>query len=286
MHLKAVCVSGALVIALQDAAVQRPPAGGQNSPPTRYAGFIFAPGRCDPGAKDCELRKPKPWAGDDIATVKRAIDEILGRPMGKAVIEGAQRRGFLTLERYTAAGLNDASGEPYPPPGPAAALHRNLYSIDLYDRYFAKSGLRDPFSGKPGYLEVAEILLHECFHAVDNLSGTAGFRNLLGFTAGSRFKFAATTEADVLALTEFGRQVRDAARHVEGVESRRASERLRRANRALALGMDPVRGPTMQSFQSPAEAFAEIGSHLVLDPRARTYLPRETVAYFDKLVLQ
>lgn len=45
--------------------------------------------------------------------------------------------------------------------------------------------------------------------------------------------------------------------------------------------MRPIRVPTMQSIRSPAEAFAEIGSHLVLDQNARKYLPSELTAYFD-----
>ena len=53
-------------------------------------------------------------------------------------------------------------------------------------------------------------------------------------------------------------------------------------NRSLALGMRPVRLPTMQSIRGPAEAFAEIGSHLVLDPRARKILVTQIYrAYFD-----
>ena len=127
MDARTVCLAGALVIGLQGATVQQPRAGGQDSVPPRYLGFILAPGRCDAGATDCELRKPKPWTAGEIDTVKSAIDEIIARPMGKVIIERAQRRGFLTIERYAFAGINDESGEPYPPPGPTAVLHRNLY---------------------------------------------------------------------------------------------------------------------------------------------------------------
>jgi hypothetical protein len=40
----------------------------------------------------------------------------------------------------------------------------------------------------------------------------------------------------------------------------------------------------IQAARSPAEAFAEIGSHLILDPLARRYLPLELVNYFDTRV--
>ena len=280
MDVRAACLWSALVIGLQGSTVQLPPADGKGSTAPRYLGFIIAPGRCDAGATDCELRKPKPWTAGEIDTLKGAIDEIVARPMGKLIIDRAQRRGFLTLERYAFAGINPESGAPYPPPGPTAALRPYLYTIDIYDPYFAKPRRRDPFSGKPGYLDAARLLLHECFHAVDNLSRTDEFRKLAGFMrAGSAFTFAAGNEADVHALTEF-------AKYFNSLESPGDWERLWRANRSLALGMKPVRVPTMGSIRSPAEAFAEIGSHLILDPRARTYLPRETVAYFDERVLR
>ena len=48
--------------------------------------------------------------------------------------------------------------------------------------------------------------------------------------------------------------------------------------------MRPVRIPSIQAARSPAEAFAEIGSHLILDPLARQYLPKELVDYFDRRV--
>ena len=51
--------------------------------------------------------------------------------------------------------------------------------------------------------------------------------------------------------------------------------------RSLALRLQPVRVPSMRSVANPAEAFAEIGAHLVLDPSARTYLARPVVEYFD-----
>jgi len=35
---------------------------------------------------------------------------------------------------------------------------------------------------------------------------------------------------------------------------------------------------------TPAEAFAEIGAHLMLDPKARAYLPAGAAAYFDREV--
>ena len=55
-------------------------------------------------------------------------------------------------------------------------------------------------------------------------------------------------------------------------------------NRSLALKLRPTRVPSIRATRNPAEAFAEIGAHLVLDPKARAYLPADIVAYFDRQV--
>ena len=55
-------------------------------------------------------------------------------------------------------------------------------------------------------------------------------------------------------------------------------------NRSLALKLRPTRVPSIRATRTPAEAFAEIGAHLVLDPKARTYLPADIVAYFDRQI--
>jgi hypothetical protein len=82
------------------------------------------------------------------------------------------------------------------------------------------------------------------------------------------------TEAEVAALVRFD----DDLARFEQSSSWAAQWRL---NQTLALGMRPIRVPTMQSIRSPAEAFAEIGSHLILDQNARKYLPSKLTAYFD-----
>jgi hypothetical protein len=110
------------------------------------------------------------------------------------------------------------------------------------------------------------------------VSESAEFAALIGFvSAGAKLRFAASTESEVLALTRYGDAITrvPAGNRVE----------LWRTSRSFALQMRPVRIPSMQSLQSPGEAFADIGSHLILDRRARRYLPKQIVAYFDKHVL-
>jgi hypothetical protein len=116
-------------------------------------------------------------------------------------------------------------------------------------------------------------------HAVDGLPGKlsaeAEFLRVAGFTrTGSRVRFEVTTDAEVTALVRFDK---DLARF-ERAGDYAAQWRL---NRSLALSTRPIRVPTMQSIRGPAEAFAEIGSHLILDQKARQYLPHDLTTYFD-----
>jgi hypothetical protein len=82
---------------------------------------------------------------------------------------------------------------------------------------------------------------------------------------------------EVLALTRYG----DA---ITRVPAGNRGEQWR-TSRSFALQMRPIRIPSMQSLHRPVEAFSDIGSHLILDRRARRYLPAPVVAYFDQRVL-
>ena len=252
-------------------------AGGylQEAPPITYRGFTLVSGRCLDSEPACALREPKAWSQSDLETVKQAIDAVLLHPKGQDIVARTRQRGFATLRRY-AAGLHDSK----PVAAIAAVLQRGSVSdgIDLHDRFFEDAGARDTYSGTPGYLYTAQALLHECMHAVDDQPVRPQLLKQVGFVqTGQRWRFAVTESADAAVMAEFGREV---ARFEQAADL--AS--VRRLNRRLALEMRPVRMPTMQSARSPAEAFAEIGSHLILDPGARNYLPRSIVAYFDAQV--
>ncbi len=234
-----------------------------------YHGFAFSPGRCESPQKDCPLAVPKEWTTVEIDLVKKAIDEIIASPNGKDIAARTQQRGLGTLRRYS-FGLNNS----VPVPAIAAALRPGRYvpGIELHDRLFAQGTDRDR---NGGYLLVAQLLLHECMHAVDDLSDQAEFMTLVGFVkTGSKWRFDVKTPAEVAALVRFDNEL---------VRLEQAGEWAAqwRLNRTLALAMRPIRVPSMQSIRGPAEAFAEIGSHLILDPNARTYLPRRVTNYFD-----
>ena len=247
-----------------------------------HGGFRFEKGDCDRDPGFCERRQPKAWTSDEITIVKQAIDEILTRPLGPEALARCRRNGFDTLRRYTAVGETEWSTAPDFLPRPQANLHWDPLapSIDFNDEFFRDRGLRDSFSGRPGYLVSAAVLLHECMHALDEVSRYPMFRDLVGFVrAGTRWRFIAGTQSDVAAITEFNRQI---------VKLARLNDRagMWRANRRFALSMKPVRLPTMSAVRGPGEAFAEIGAHLILEDRARQYLPKEVVAYFDRNVLE
>jgi hypothetical protein len=246
-----------------------------------YGGFAVVAGTCAPAETDCEARGPKAWSSGDVAILKAAVNAIVRSSAGKAVIAAAQQGGVREIRRYSSEGGRSESQDGPPSAGRIALLRRvgPTAAIDLHDPYFARGQERDAFSGRPGYLLVAEVLLHECFHALDTVSQSPEFLRLVGFSrAGATWRFEGRTSADVTSLTSFSAQYRRLADKGDWAG-------IWRANRSLALSMRPVRVPSMMSVRSPAEAFAEIGAHLILDPRARTYLPPETVAYFDAYIL-
>jgi hypothetical protein len=239
-----------------------------------YRGFTLSPGSCGATQRRCGLQGPKNWTAEEVKSLEKAIDEILGHPDGQRVVTGAQQRGASELRRYAIAVSNTLEAEP----GIAAGRVRGATwsGIQFYDAGMDSLDARDQFSGKPGYLLLAGALLHECFHAVDELSKEPEFAKLAGFrSAGATWRFA-FSEQDFALLTRFREYVRT-QRIVDLADEWRLSRR-------FALSMRPIRVPTARSTDNPAEAFASIGAHLILDPKARTYLPREVVGYFDTKV--
>lgn len=233
-------------------------------------------GSCEPGQSTCRKSIPKDWTQADIETARRAIDEVLATPDGAEVVGRAALRGVTVLRRY---GVFIGRAGPV---SAAAAVRRAGMSaaIELYDSFFSNPGVRDSYSGKPGFLLVAAILLHECMHAIDDVSGEPEFLDVAGFIRrGGRWQFALTSAHEAAALTRFNEEFTrfEAAGDFIGGW---------RLGRAAALNMRPVRVPTIQATVRPTEAFAEIGAILVLDPNARTYLPRDLVAYFDAKVFR
>lgn len=244
--------------------------------PIDYRGFTFSSGRCEPGQSACARSIPKEWTPSEIAVAKNAIDEILSGKDGVTVVERAHQRGVSALRRY---GVFIGRLGPVPA---AAALRRdqNTAAVEIFDTFFASPGGRDSFSGKPGFLLVSAILLHECMHAIDDVSREAEFLKVAGFVRrGERWRFSVNTGGEAAVLARFNQEFAP----LEMAGDFMAEWRL---GRDAAMDMRPVRVPTIQATVRPAEAFAEIGAMLVLDPNARKYLPRDLVAYFDRHVFR
>lgn len=243
-----------------------------------YRGFDLLPGECPARSTGCRSQQPKAWAPSEVALVKRAIDEILESPDGALVVDAAHRRGVTALRRFS-YGFRDSA----PLPANIASFIRRPSSahLELYDRFFAVGDSRDSlYPGTPGYLLVAQSLLHELFHVVDSHSSLPEFLKLAGFDgAGSRLRYGVTTPEEVTILNEWDREL-------PLLEAKGAFLEQRRLNRALAQRMPGQRLPTLDSIRGPAEAFAEIGSHIVLDRNAPKYLSAEMIQYFKDHVLR
>jgi hypothetical protein len=243
-----------------------------------HRGFAFAAGTCEEPTGDCGTRGPKAWNDEEASLVSAALDAIAAKPLGRLVLDRAALQGLTTLRRFTSG----AASRPKDPLGIGSAAQFDrasaAHALDIHDPYFSYRGVRDGFSGRPGYLVTAETLLHEYFHVLDDGKGSLAMARLAGFSlSGSRWRFSMVTTEDALVYS----------RASAAAERARAGDRsvdVLALNRSLALKLRPTRVPSLYATYSPAEAFAEIGAHLVLDPNARTYLPGDIVAYFDREV--
>ncbi|HEU4935334.1 MAG TPA: hypothetical protein VFT39_02695 [Vicinamibacterales bacterium] len=243
----------------------------------RNHGFVFSAGTCEGLAADCQIREPKEWTDAEASVVSAALDAIAATPLGRLVLDRVALQGVTTLRRFRtgAPGPRDDLGV-----GSTAQFDRTspAHAIDIHDLYFSYRGVRDRFSGQPGYLQTAEILLHECFHVLDDGTGSLAMARLAGFNrSATGWHFSILTTEDALVFNTMSaadKQLRAGDRSVDVL----------RLDRSLALKLRPTRVPSLRATRNPAEAFAEIGAHLVLDPRARRYLPADIVSYFDRQI--
>ncbi len=240
-----------------------------------YAGFLITEGYCAPANLACAQQLPRSWSGDELSKVRQSIDEIRLRASGDAIMQRIQMPRRVVIRRFT----HGRSGGTVDPTIVASFRRRgDLDVVELYDRFFSFGDSRDVLSGRRGYRFQTQILLHELLHALDEHSGSAEFQKAVGFVqAGSRVRFAVGTPSEVAALSQW-------AAVIPRLENTEAYVEQRRLNRRLAMNQRPIRIPTMDCIRGPAEAFAEIGSHLVLDDHAAKYLPSSVTDYFAKEV--
>ena len=240
-----------------------------------YAGFLITEGYCAPTNLGCAQQLPRSWSADELSKVKQSIDEIRARASGDAVMQRIQMPRRVVIRRFT----HGRSGGAVDPTIVASFRRRgDVDVVELYDRFFRLGDSRDILSGRQGYRFQTQVLLHELLHALDEHSAHDAFQKAVGFVqAGSRLRFSVSTPAEVAALSQW-------AAVIPRLERIEAYVEQRRLNRRLAMDQRPIRIPTMECIRGPAEAFAEIGSHLILDDNAPKYLPSSVTDYFAKAV--
>ena len=234
--------------------------------------FELGAGRCPAASAGCQALGPKEFTAAEGELVRGALDEIVSRSLGRDLVRQVQRGGGVRIVRFTG---------PSGPLAMAAAAFRSGpggASVEIYDRFVVFGDARDEYYGGKGHSFAAQALTHELMHAVDTLSDNPEFLSAVGFVrAGARWRYSATDPDAVTALMRW---------ETERVtlEQRQDYRSLRRLNRELAINARSIGLPSMQAVRSPAEAFAEIGSYLVIDEAAAKHLPDEIVTLFQREV--
>jgi len=247
---------------------------GTSSTRTDYRGFRLLDGTCNVTDLKCRQRHPRSWKAQEIESLHTVIDDVLKRPLGQAVIRESQRHGAGVLQRYTLGTDNDGTISPIV----NAAFHSpsgGRSFIEVTDRFFEKRGQRD---ARARYLLQTRIFLHELFHAIDD--------------HGQRFSMVNDEFASLIGLvhTDNGwRQINvtDSERQIQYGVANQIRQLLARNQYKEAWNTGRVYAtrpeialPSMRALDSPSEAFAEIGAHLLLDPTVATYLKPEVTEYF------
>jgi hypothetical protein len=178
------------------------------------------------------------------------------------------------LQRYTFGTENDGTISHIV----NAAFHSSSSGrsfIEMTDRFFEKGGQRDQ---RAQYLLQTRIFLHELFHAIDD--------------HGERFSMVNGEFASLIGLvyidhgwrrinvTESEEHIQyDIANRIKQLLTQNQYEEAWNAGRVYATRPE-IALPSMRALDSPAEAFAEIGAHLLLDPTVATYLKPQVIDYF------
>ncbi|NOT27182.1 MAG: hypothetical protein HOP16_13880 [Acidobacteria bacterium] len=239
--------------------------------PTASQKLEYASGTCESALEQyCSGPEYKSWTASEISEVDDAIADISATVNGRTVILQAR---VPKLRRKS----NDAAN---PTANGISIVGDGFKFIALTDRFFEHSGLRDRWSGAPGYRLQTRILLHEIFHALDEggrfSEQNAEFLALVGYRLGADNSLALPVTRDLALLFGEINGLRQKGEHAK------AWDLERRIGRMLSETLFPTLLPSVGAFVGPKDGFAEIGAHLVLDPTARQYLNPRVVEYFDR----
>ena len=275
------CAATAFLVSLQAlTASPQPVTAAQSGASTKdraqaeYRGFRLLEGTCNVADLTCHERGPRSWKRHEIESLHTAIDDVLRRPLGPAVVRESQRHGADVLQRYTLGTENDGTISHIV----NAAFHSpsgGRSFIEMTDRFFEKGGQRDQ---RAQYLLQTRIFLHELFHAIDD--------------HGERFSMVNDEFASLIGLvhTDNGWKrinVTESEEHIQHDLANRITQLLTKNQYEDAWNTGRVYAtrpeialPSIRALDSPAEAFAEIGAHLLLDPTVATYVKPQVIDYF------
>jgi hypothetical protein len=241
--------------------------------PSRARFSFLPPARCDqaPDARQCVATQPKAWSAEEERDVRDAMRRLAAIDLVQGLLVAARENGYDGFRRYMTDTKDDPTYGPVGTFNPGFVLF-DARVIGLTDAYFQTASVRDALSD---YRYGDLILVHELAHAFDDrrASNEPGFKSVTGwvfqndrwaYTHRVRYPEYLGVYADTLTLYASGRY----------------SEAWRR-DRSFATSMKfPL--PTIQSLASPRESYADILAHLIVDPRATTYLKPEVVQWFDQ----
>jgi hypothetical protein len=219
----------------------------------------------------CRTAQPRDWTAADRRVVQDALDRLAQHPLAAALLAGARANGYRGLQRYASDVQANAAGEYVTKFGPGFVLYVPKI-IGITDAFFELAELRD---ARGGYRVGDLVLLHEIVHAYDDrqVSSAADFTSHHGWHQ----EDGAWQYRHRVNLSEYhGVYARTLTLYAQGRYADAWD-----ADRAFATSL-AVPLPRMQALASPAETFADVLSHLVLDPTAREYLAPATLAWFDR----
>jgi hypothetical protein len=226
-----------------------------------------------PDVPHCEQARPKEWTDADARLVNVTLERLRGHELARGIVRDVLGNGYRGLQRYASDVQRTASGAYVTKFGPGFVLYAPKI-IGITDAFFTLADVRDP---RGGYRVGDLVLLHELIHAYDNRTQSTA----PSFTAVTGWKFEN-------GKWHYANRVSIAAYNGVYAETLTLYARERYADawardRSFATSL-PVPVPRLQSLVTPAESFADILAHLILDPTAREYLQPQVVQWFEKNV--
>lgn len=221
----------------------------------------------------CAVASPKPWSEDERRSIGDALQRIAGQELVRGIIVGALDNGYEGLRRY-ATDTEPAPGSGWEPKFSPGFVLYGAREVAVTDAYFLTADMTD---AKSAYRFGDLILIHELAHAFDDRARSIdeGFTSLVGWT----FKDGAWAYARRVGWSQYHGVLADTLTLYGRGRYRDAWTRDRAFATSLAYPL-----PTIQSLVNPAESFADMLAHLMLDSTARSYLDARVVAWFEQQV--